>query len=157
VHDFAVTNVLPDGTVPAEPDPPWLAHNVYRARPAADTVSANLQAEITDACVSGCTTGVGTVRLAVEVLNNGASDVRIDVPVTVYADTGAGLVALETRFLAGGVAGGTRTGGLEFVLPIESLGRGLVVRADDRGTGQGTVFECYEDDNETTWPYPVCD
>jgi len=157
VHDFAVTNVLPDGTVPASPEPSWLVHNVYRARPAADIVSANLQVEITDACVSGCVEGVGVAVLAVEVINNGASDVRIDIPITVYADTDGDLIPLATEWLSGGVPGGSRVGGVTLTIPIEDLERGFLVRVDDRGTGMGNVFECYEDDNETTWPYPVCD
>ncbi|MFN7146522.1 MAG: FG-GAP repeat domain-containing protein, partial [Myxococcota bacterium] len=36
VHDFAVTNINPDGSVPVVPDPPWQVHNVYRARPSVD-------------------------------------------------------------------------------------------------------------------------
>ena len=36
VHDFAVTNINPDGTVPASPDPSWTKYNVFRARPAVD-------------------------------------------------------------------------------------------------------------------------
>lgn len=158
VHDFAVTNVLPDGSIPSPPEPPWLVHNVYRARPSADTVSANLLVEITDACVSGCAEGVGVVSLAVEVSNTGASDVRTDVPVTVYAVEGADLVPLDTQFLSGGVAGGTRTGGLSFSFPIEQLtSDGFVVRVDDTGAGNGVIAECSEEDNETTWPYPVCE
>ena len=30
VHDFAVTNIYPDGSVPTSPEAPWLKHNVYR-------------------------------------------------------------------------------------------------------------------------------
>jgi hypothetical protein len=157
VHDFAVTNVLPDGTVPAEPDPSWLVHNVYRARPSADVVAANVQAEITDACVSGCTDGVGVVAIAVELFNSGESDIRFDIPVTLYKNDGSGLVPLETKPFPGGLPGKTRSGGLTFTVGVEDLGRGFVVRADDNGRGVGVIPECYEDDNETTWPYPVCD
>jgi hypothetical protein len=157
VHDFAVTNVLPDGTVPASPLPSWLLHNVYRARPAADMASVNLQVEITDACISSCVHGVGMAGLAVEVINNGASDVRIDIPITLYSDTDTALRPLATKWLRGGVPGGSRVGGVEFTVPIEDLERGFVVRVDDRGAGLGNVVECHEDDNETTWPYPVCD
>jgi len=158
IHDFAVTNINPDGTVPDVPTPSWQVHNTYRARPFADTVAANLQGEITDACVSGCTDGVGIVKLAVEVINNGASDVYIDIPVTVFAKDGSAEVPLATQWLRGGVGGGSRRGGLEFEFPIEALTTdGFIVRVDDRGRGIGNVVECSEDDNQTTWPYPVCD
>lgn len=158
VHDFAVTNVLPDGSVPAAPAPSWLVHNVYRARPAADTVSSNLRGEITDACVSGCTEGVGVVSLAVELSNDGASDVYVDIPVTVFASEGGELRPLETQVFSGGIPGGTRIGGLQFTFSIEELtSEGFVVRVDDRGAGVGNVAECNEEDNETSWPYPVCD
>ena len=36
VHDFAVTNIYPDGGIPMSPEPPWIIHNVYRARPTED-------------------------------------------------------------------------------------------------------------------------
>lgn len=32
VHDFAITNVNADGSVPASPDPFWTKYNVYRSR-----------------------------------------------------------------------------------------------------------------------------
>ena len=158
VHDFAVTNINPDGTVPDVPAPSWQVHNVCRARPFADTVSANLGVEITDACVSGCVSGVGTVGIAVEIFNSGASDIYIDVPVTLFSPVGDELVPLATVWHRGGVPGGTRMGGIEFVVPIEDLpAEGFVVRVDDRGRGVGNVAECDEEDNETSWPYPVCD
>jgi hypothetical protein len=158
VHDFAVTNINPDGTVPEVPAPSWQVHNVCRARPSADTISANLGVEITDACVSGCVAGVGMIALAVEVFNTGASDIYIDVPVTIFRPEGSELVPLDTQWFRGGVPGGTRIGGVEFVLPIEDLTDvGFVVRVDDRGRGVGNVAECNEDDNQTAFPYPVCD
>jgi hypothetical protein len=158
VHDFAVTNINPDGTVPEVPAPSWQVHNVCRARPSADTISANLGVEITDACVSGCVAGVGMIALAVEVFNTGASDIYIDVPVTIFRPEGGVLVPLDTQWFRGGVPGGTRIGGVEFVLPIEDLTEvGFVVRVDDRGRGVGNVAECNEDVNQTSFPYPVCD
>jgi hypothetical protein len=157
VHDFAVTNVLPDGTVPADPEPSWLVHNVYRARPSADVVSANIEVEIVDACVSGCAEGVGVATIVAEVFNDGESSVRSDVPVTLYRVDGATQTPIATEFARGGVAGGTRAGGITFTVPIAQLGDGFLVRADDNGRGNGVVAECFEDDNETTWPYPVCD
>jgi hypothetical protein len=157
VHDFAVTNVLPDGTVPATPEPSWLVHNVYRARPSADTVAANVAVEIADACVSGCAEAVGIASIAVEVFNDGESSIRSDVPVTLYRDDAGVLTPLETQVLRGGVPGGTRIGGLLFTVPVGQLGDGFVVKGDDNGRGGGFVAECDEEDNDTTWPYPVCD
>lgn len=158
VHDFAVTNVLPDGSVPASPDPSWQVHNIYRARPAVDTASSNLSIEIVDVCVSGCDDGVGTVGIAVDVWNNGASPIDVTIPVTLFRDDGGVLTPIETQTLPG-LTGGTRAASLSFVLPIEELGSsGFLVRVDDDGTETSLVTECDESDNEDDWPYPtVCE
>ena len=58
VHDFAITNINPDGSVPIDPEPSWTKYNVYRARVAADDPSTpDLAVEITDACVADCDYG----------------------------------------------------------------------------------------------------
>ena len=54
VHDFAVTNINQDGSVPTIPDPPWTAHNVYRARPTHDALAIDMWADITDICFAAC-------------------------------------------------------------------------------------------------------
>jgi len=38
-HDFAVTNLNPDGSVPSPAPTPWSVHNAFRARPAKDDTS----------------------------------------------------------------------------------------------------------------------
>ena len=66
-HDFAVTNINPDGSVPATPTPWWQVYNVYRARPAVDTAAMNLTpafvADIARSGLAGVRTPEGATRL----------------------------------------------------------------------------------------------
>ncbi len=54
-HDFAVTNLGADGSVPTGETPSWLVHNVFRARPSVDAPgAADLFVDPLEVCVSGC-------------------------------------------------------------------------------------------------------
>jgi hypothetical protein len=150
-HDYVVTNVLPDGSIPAHPEPSWQGDGVYRARPAMDG-AAGLSVAVTDECVPGCEAD-DVVYLAVTVTNAGLEDATV--PVTLYALHGDGRTALDTREVS--VAKGRASDSLLYEVPRSELGDGLVVVADDDGTGVSTVEECEETDNSATWIDPGCD
>lgn len=155
-HDFAVTNINPDGSVPAVPDPSWQLYNVYRARPAADDVATDLRVAITDVCAAGCTDD-SSVIVAVQVYNYGGTDAQKNVPVTLYKNDGGTLTAISTQTLASAVASGTGTAGLQFDITVGDLGTdGILVRVDDDGTGLDVQTECDESNNEAVWTDTPC-
>jgi len=155
-HDFAVTNILSDGTVPASPEPWWQTYNVYRARPAVDTAATDLQVSITDVCYAGCEDG-SVVELAVQVMNTGGLEVPAGVPVSLYADDGGNLTLIETRTLLDPVPAGRALPAIDFVISKSEVGSdGLVVRVDDDGTGEGPHVECDESNNEAWYNDTPC-
>jgi len=157
-HDFAVTNINPDGSVPATPTPWWQVYNVYRARPAVDTAAMNLTPAFVDVCAASCESG-GQVEATVVLMNDGGVDSTEDVMVSLYADDGGVLTLIDQQVRPGVVETGTSTESLSFVFTVDELGSdGLRVVVDDDGTasGIGLQDECNEADNEADWTEPVC-
>ena len=161
VHDFAVTNVLSDGTVPQVPQPNWQLFNTYRARPQIDTPRTelfDLTVAITDVCWPGCATG-DRVGIVAQVSNVGPLDVDHDIVVALFAlslDSPPVETPLDVR-LTPPLASGRSSAGVVFDIDATQVGPGgLRVRVDNDGFGQGTVVECDEDDNVATWTDIPC-
>lgn len=156
-HDFAVTNINPDGTVPAKPDPWWTLHNVYRARPADDRVSTDLMVDIVDLCFAGCEVE-SPVRISVQIHNVGKIAADPGVPVTLYTLDGAEEIRLETVRIPTAIPPGQAMDALVFEVPVGLLRPGgLLVRVDDAGTGVGILDECDEENNEAWWADSPCE
>jgi len=155
VHDFAVTNIDPDGHVPAVPDPPWQVHNVYRARPAVDGPDLpNLSVHMPDMCVASCEQG--PIKLSFQVFNQGAADVGAGVPWALYMVDGGVATAVRTGTLDA-LAAGTGLEGFVVELTPEELGDGgFIMAMDDDGTGQAVLDECDEGDNRFVYEDSVC-
>ena len=156
-HDFAVTNINPDGTVPVVPVPSWQAFNVYRARPLTDTAVAtpDLMAEITDACWSSCTEG-GTVELMVQIENGGGAAAPANIDVALYAVSGPSTTLIDVITLTEALEPGAQSTGVLFTFDPADGGDTLRVRVDDDGTGNDAVLECDEGNNEATWTDSPC-
>ncbi|MFM2245635.1 MAG: hypothetical protein RL071_1709 [Pseudomonadota bacterium] len=156
-HDFAVTNINPDGSVPARPAPWWQIYNVYRARPAVDTAAVNLQGQIVDVCASGCATG-DEVLVTARLQNLGGADSAADVPLALYSTDGAARRLVATATWAPPIAGGVLTPTLTFAFDAGLLlpGGGLELVVDDDGTGASGQTECDESDNLAAWTEVVC-
>lgn len=150
-HDFAVTNINADGSVPVTPDASWLTYNVFRARPAVDDPAvSDLFPHITDVCVADC--AYGPVAVAVQVANQGGSDVSAGAVLNLYADDDMGerLVATYTLPV---IPAGTKLDGIEFELTAADVGAfGWIVRVDE-----GDEFgECDETNNDERWLDALC-
>ncbi len=152
VHDFAVTNINPDGTVPITPDPPWQVYNIYRARPAMDRdMGMDLEVEITDICFDGCAPE-DTVHLAVQVSNRGVWPVPAGLPVSVFSNTDSSLRFISLAYTDAPIGAGASAAGMELTLQVADLGTdGITVRADELGAGFGIIEECDEDNNADQW------
>jgi hypothetical protein len=151
VHDFAITNINPDGSVPRNPDESWLAYNVYRARVAADDPSTpDLQARVTDVCVADCT--YGPVQVAVEVWNEGGADVRAGVELRLYSDDATGRREVASTTLPD-VPAGTSLDGITFDLTPADVGSlGWYVSIDPTNAEN----ECDETNNDDQWTDAIC-
>ena len=157
VHDFMVSNVEDDGTVPIRPTPPWQVYNMYRARPAEADLWVDLQAFVVDACFTGCKEG-GIAKFAVQVVNTGTNNSMTGVHVSVYARSGDKRELLETQFLDVRVPAGHSTDAVLFIVPVEELGTdGVVFKVDDDGAGNQRHEECDETNNEAEWVDIPCE
>ena len=155
-HDFAVTNINPDGSVPAAPQPWWQIYNVYRARPSVDSAALDLQVGFVDVCAASCEPG-GVVEATVQLSNHGGVDSAPDVSVSLYSDSGGVRTLIATQIAPGILASGWSTDSLLFSFTADQLGTdGLVAVVDDDGTGTSAQDECVESDNAVVWALPVC-
>lgn len=154
IHDFAITNVNPDGSVPASPEPFWTKYNVYRARVAADDPSTpDLLAVVTDVCVADC--DYGPVQVSVQVANQGGAEVDAGAKLALYADDGARRLVGTATLPA--IPAGEKVAGITFDLAPGDVGiYGFVAVVDDDGNGVGAVSECDEDNNEAEYSDVVC-
>lgn len=154
-HDFMMTNLNPDGSVPSPPDSPWETHNVCRARPWVDDPSfPDLGVSITDVCVMDCT--YGPVALGLQVWNAGGTDVEAGASLAVYAVDATAERLVATVSLPA-IASGEKPAGFELALDPADVGeRGFRVVVDDDGTGVGAVDECEEGDNEDQFLDAFC-
>lgn len=158
-HDFALTNLDADGSVPVKPDPSWQLYNVFRARPAVDDTlepTGNLAGRLTDFCLADCDDG--PIRVSFQVWNDGGSDIEETLPFSVYRIDGSTESFLQTGFLPA-VPSGVKPQGQEIEIHPNDWGtNGIVIRLDDDGTGVigGLFEECDEQDNEIWFAESLC-
>ncbi len=157
VHDFAITNVLPSGEVPAHPLPSWVAYNVYRARVAIDALGPpDLVVGITDLCVADCV--YGPVQVAVQVGNQGGGAVSPGTWLSLYAAQMDGTRSWLGRWAMPTLPPHSTVVGFTLDLtPAQFGSAGLVAVIDDDGTGLGDVDECDETNNEGPWTDVDCE
>ena len=155
VHDFAVTNLGNDGSVPSGATPPWLVHNVFRARPTVDSDALpNLKIKVVDACVGAC--DQGPVRLSYVVTNEGGIPVRPGTGVALYIVDGDERIHHTTDFLPA-IPPGTSLPGREITLEPSVLRDAILLVVDDDGNRRGIVEECRETDNFAPYEREICD
>jgi hypothetical protein len=154
-HDFAVTNIDPDGSVPAVPEASWLMHNVFRARPAVDEpASADLRASLVDICVASC--DEGPVKVSVQVQNQGAVDIEAGTQWAFYRND-TDVLTLITTGTVDAVPAGVAIGGFVIeLMPTDFGDDGFVLAIDDDGTGLDDVGECDEENNQVAWLDRIC-
>lgn len=154
-HDFYVTNVLYDGSVPASPEPGWATYGLFRGRPAAEQLaSADLVVELAGVCVSGCPSG--TVSVGYQVYNQGVEDIDAGIPITLYAVGGGSTYTVETQTLDA-IPAGTSLAGRSFDVAVSYFGpEGFVIRVDDDGEGGTSIRDCDRGNNDASYSEPLC-
>jgi hypothetical protein len=141
-HDFSVTNLDPDGSVPSPAPLAWSTYNVFRARPIEDDPSyPDLFVWMEDSCVASCEHG--PVLISYGVANQGGEDVPAGVSVSLYA-------------LAEVPIGVSLAGETFEILADEWGDDGILLRVDDVGTGYGIAWECDESNNEYEYGEAIC-
>ncbi len=155
VHDWAMTQVNADGSVPSPAARSWEVYNVFRARPTIDDAAIDLVPELIDTCFAGCEPD-SVVKISVQVANTGGLPSAPALPVALYAVDGPDRTTLlEVKTLPRSLESGTSSASLLFETTYGQMGRdGFMIRADDDGT-LGVQTECDEANNEAwvdDWP-----
>jgi hypothetical protein len=155
VHDFAVTNINADGSVPQHPEASWLKYNVFRARPAVDDPSsADLRGSVVDLCVADCDDGPAIVSLQVE--NQGAVDIAAGTPWTFYRND-AGTLTVVTGGTLPAIPTGMAIDSFEIsILPTDIGTNGFIIGLDDAGSGVDASGECDATNNQVVWGDSIC-
>jgi hypothetical protein len=155
-HDFSVTNINPDGSVPAWPEPSWQAYNVYRTRPAVDARGVDLQIAIVDVCYAGCAAD-SAARISVQAFNTGTASSKPMVPIALYARYGGALELVAVDVLPEPVGAGRSSDTVTLEVTVGQAGPdGWLVRVDDTGQGDGIEVECDETNNDGPWGDVPC-
>lgn len=130
-HDFAVTNLGQDGSVPTSETPSWQVHNVFRARPSVDSPgSADLYVELGELCVTGCDEG-DEAQVSWQVGNQGAV-ASGTATLTFYALWGSTELVLGTAAIPEIEPGDVPAGGVFTFDPVLVAGANAYgVRLDD--------------------------
>ena len=150
-HDFAVTNIEPDGHVPASPEESWLKYNVFRARPHVDEpATSDLAGRLTELCVADCNDG--PIKVSFQVWNEGGEDIPAGAPYALYAveQTGERLVTVG---LLPEIPAGYAPEGIVLELLPEDMGQfGFIIVLDHNDD----VSECDEDNNRIEFLDSIC-
>jgi hypothetical protein len=155
-HDFAVTNLGADGSVPSPAPLSWTVHNVFRARPMVDEGgAADLAIFFEDICIASCENGPAKISFGVS--NQGALDVAAGVSAALYALDGSTETLVDQLFLDEVPAGTIISGGTFEMHPDDQGADGLLMRVDDDGAGVGIITECDESNNEYEYTDRFCE
>jgi hypothetical protein len=153
-HDFAVTNLGPDGSVPGPTPTSWSVHNVFRARPVMDNPGVpDLIPVFGEYCVASCTDG--PVKISYNIANQGGTQVNAPVPVSLFTVDQGGETLIDTQFHWPLPPGQSVYGNI-FVLHPDQWGGGFIIRVDDNGFGAEAVEECDETNNEYAYYETLC-
>ncbi|MFB6262119.1 MAG: thrombospondin type 3 repeat-containing protein, partial [Bradymonadaceae bacterium] len=148
-HSYHVTNVSPDGSVPANETPSWRVHNTYRLNELSrisPRAAPNLKPE--QASAQGGGSCDRTVR--VWVTNKGAIRVGAGIRVAIYAESGGKRRKLgsgKTKLPLG--PGESERVDVSVTLPSSGGPWKLVAEVDPSSGGSGQENECTESDNTT--------
>ncbi|HND34526.1 MAG TPA: hypothetical protein PLA94_31200, partial [Myxococcota bacterium] len=103
------------------------------------------------------TCSAGTAEVYVSIENLGSVFVGPELPIALYADNGGTRTLLAVQTLGRVAYPGDRLAPITFSIATTDIGSsGLVVVADDDGTGGETQQECDESNNEDSWNETAC-
>jgi hypothetical protein len=96
--------------------------------------------------------------LSVQPINQGPSSIRSGIPISLYRKDGASYTFITVGQTVDRLEAGQRGISIEFETQYGRIegAEMLVARADDWGTGFGTIYECDEWNNGIDFPNPTC-
>jgi len=147
-HAYSITNITDTLDVPAPGTPNWPAYNTFRS----GDLSPLSGGDSADAlgwgavCEGPCVGG--HVQVAVRVGNGGTAPLRGALSVSAYAETGAGLIWLQSLRTGDTLESGAASDVLLFELDVDQVPDGVVVFRVDDDDGVQQVAECHENNNE---------
>ena len=148
-HTYAITNVSPDSSIPADAEPNWPSFNNWRSgdvTPMTGSSEGDAVALEGDICAECGADNIVTV--VARVGNAGMDTLPAGTPIAVYAMQGGVPVLVDSRVTDQALAPGAVTAGIRFDLPVGELTDNAVrIVVDDNGSGVGSVAECHEDNN----------
>ncbi len=150
-HAYHVTNVNDDGSIPATEENNWEIPGLNNFRQQAQLTGVldapNLEAADLSMDEDRCP---NSVRLWARVRNTGAAGALPGVEVAFYLGDPVGDLIGVARTTIRLLPGESELVSVDFPLPFELQGENFrwYVMADDDGTGDGSLHECHEDDNQ---------
>ena len=156
-ESWSGTSLWPDGTVPRQPEAPWLKYKVWRGQPEYLISGRDLQMTLLDSCVSSCVDGVGVVELAFQLENLGPQVARPDTPLSAWTLDDAGQPVLAGTWTASRELLPQETAGpFTLSLDLETARRGVTIAAGDPGDGAVPRDDCDPTNNALTWTPDAC-
>lgn len=157
-HQFSLTNIERDGTVPEPADINWLTYNTFRAGPPISyvQVNQNLVGQIDDVCNDNCDFNEITVWWSVG--NNGAADVDEPIVVEIWGDTDSGWQLLHDETITETLTAGQMNAAHETTLtgvPLPLYDLQLIIDGGS-DSAHSEVEECSDTDNSPTWGAFIC-
>ncbi|MDP2314802.1 MAG: VCBS repeat-containing protein [Pseudomonadota bacterium] len=157
-HQYSITNINNDGSVPTAPIANWDIINNFRAGPPISYVfeNQNLTGKIHDICTDGC--GAEEVVVWWSLGNNGTAEITDDVTVELWGVTAAGEELLASEIWSWDLEPGWMAESVETRLAAVPIPLYDVILRIDGGddTSLSEISECVETDNEMEWGGVIC-
>jgi hypothetical protein len=139
-HAYSITNVEPEGGIPADQIANWTRYNNFRSGDAGLPPSEweDLEPEVVEVCTNGCP---GTLAMSMRILNRGTEDVTGDFTVAVRAGQDGPVIG--TTVYTGTITSGMSSEGVFIEVDLKELDGKKPVVVLDRGAGaMALLAEC---------------
>ena len=158
-HAYHINNIQDNLQIPATPEPSFVHSNTYHSAVstlAENVARSNVEAEILDICTEECANG--NLWLSVRLRNTGESAVPAGTQLSIYALDGNAEQLVDTFTVSQDIEAGWTSESFQLAVPTNDFPNmsGVRLRADDDGTGTGTLDECAEQDNTVQSNDAVC-
>ncbi len=158
-HAYSITNINDDGTIPANPEPPWQEWNAFRQQGLTESLdTSDLFVSEARLCTDTCPQSVTAIY---RVGNQGLTNIFAGANASAYRmEAGGGYSVIATDSLPFGIAPGEITE--EFALeldPAQMEGAQGIFICTDCGQGvfdEGLYRECNEDNNGVELAVELC-
>lgn len=155
-HAYNIVNVEDDLSIPEHPLSNWPDYNNFRSGDL-NYVSGGATPDIIPQavfCADQCPEGV--VGVMVRLGNGGGTEMRRDIPVTIYTEVAGQRYLLSTLRTARDVGPGHATEAMGFTLDPKDIPDGVLVIVGDDNGNSGEVTECNENNNELVLTGVIC-